>query len=95
MENNPVNVWIIITIFCFPQSISHYLQYPSLYHYLFPTCPSLSSLPPAWVGALAMGMIFFCSPVVSMFTDHFGCRKTAVGGATVAFIGLLSTAFAK
>ncbi|XP_059201814.1 monocarboxylate transporter 8 [Centropristis striata] len=48
----------------------------------------------AWVGALAMGMIFFCSPVVSMFTDHFGCRKTAVSGATVAFIGLLSTSFA-
>ncbi|XP_041704850.2 monocarboxylate transporter 8 [Coregonus clupeaformis] len=48
----------------------------------------------AWVGALAMGMIFFCSPVVSMFTDHFGCMKTAVGGATMAFIGLLSTAFA-
>ncbi|XP_046876260.1 monocarboxylate transporter 8 [Hypomesus transpacificus] len=48
----------------------------------------------AWVGALAMGMIFFCSPVVSMFTDHFGCRKTAIGGALVAFIGLLSSAFA-
>ncbi|KAM4622050.1 monocarboxylate transporter 8 [Polymixia lowei] len=48
----------------------------------------------AWVGALAMGMIFFCSPVVSMFTDHFGCRKTAVSGATLAFIGLLGTAFA-
>uniref|UniRef100_A0A8B9KEK0 Solute carrier family 16 member 2 n=1 Tax=Astyanax mexicanus TaxID=7994 RepID=A0A8B9KEK0_ASTMX len=48
----------------------------------------------AWVGALAMGMIFFCSPVVSMFTDHFGCRKTAVGGAFVAFLGLLSSAFA-
>ncbi|XP_036932951.1 monocarboxylate transporter 8 [Acanthopagrus latus] len=48
----------------------------------------------AWVGALAMGMIFFCSPVVSMFTDRFGCRKTAVGGATLAFIGLLSTSFA-
>ncbi|XP_056132272.1 monocarboxylate transporter 8, partial [Lampris incognitus] len=48
----------------------------------------------AWVGALAMGMIFFCSPVVSMFTDHFGCRKTAVSGATLAFIGLLSTGFA-
>lgn len=48
----------------------------------------------AWVGALAMGMIFFCSPVVSMFTDHFGCRKTAVSGAVVAFIGLLSSAFA-
>ncbi|XP_059918272.1 monocarboxylate transporter 8-like [Gadus macrocephalus] len=48
----------------------------------------------AWVGALAMGMIFLCSPVVSMFTDHFGCRQTAVGGATVAFIGLLGTSFA-
>ncbi|KAF0039783.1 hypothetical protein F2P81_008018 [Scophthalmus maximus] len=48
----------------------------------------------AWVGALAMGMIFFCSPVVSMFTDRFGCRKTAVGGAALAFIGLLSTSFA-
>lgn len=48
----------------------------------------------AWVGALAMGMIFFCSPVVSMFTDHFGCRKTAVCGAALAFIGLLTTSFA-
>lgn len=48
----------------------------------------------AWVGALAMGMIFLCSPVVSMFTDSFGCRKTAVSGALVAFIGLLSTSFA-
>ncbi|XP_062841168.1 monocarboxylate transporter 8 [Trichomycterus rosablanca] len=48
----------------------------------------------AWVGALAMGMIFFCSPVVSMFTDHFGCRKTAVGGAFVAFLGLLSSSCA-
>ncbi|XP_056238976.1 monocarboxylate transporter 8 [Seriola aureovittata] len=48
----------------------------------------------AWVGALAMGMIFLCSPVVSMFTDRFGCRKTAVSGALLAFIGLLSTSFA-
>ncbi|XP_029113357.1 monocarboxylate transporter 8 [Scleropages formosus] len=48
----------------------------------------------AWVGSLAMGMIFFCSPVVSMFTDHFGCRKTAVGGALVAFVGLLTSSFA-
>ncbi|KTG03163.1 hypothetical protein cypCar_00016102 [Cyprinus carpio] len=47
-----------------------------------------------WVGALAMGMIFFCSPVVSMFTDHFGCRKTAVCGAFVAFLGLLTSSFA-
>ncbi|XP_007891933.1 monocarboxylate transporter 8 [Callorhinchus milii] len=49
----------------------------------------------AWVGALSMGMIFFCSPVVSMFTDRFGCRRTAMGGATVAFIGLLSSSFTK
>ncbi|KAM3613047.1 uncharacterized protein V6R79_019341 [Siganus canaliculatus] len=48
----------------------------------------------AWVGALAMGMIFFCSPVVSKCTDRFGCRKTAVSGAAVAFLGLLSTSFA-
>nr|XP_023698642.1 monocarboxylate transporter 8-like [Paramormyrops kingsleyae] len=48
----------------------------------------------AWVGALAMGMIFFCSPVVSMFTDHFGCRKTAVSGALVASLGLLASSFA-
>ncbi|KAG9478541.1 hypothetical protein GDO78_013543 [Eleutherodactylus coqui] len=47
----------------------------------------------AWVGALAMGMIFFCSPVVSIFTDRLGCRKTSSGGATLAFIGLLSSSF--
>ncbi|XP_067903362.1 monocarboxylate transporter 8 [Heterodontus francisci] len=49
----------------------------------------------AWVGAVSMGMIFFCSPVVSIFTDWFGCRKTAMGGAAVAFIGLLSSSFTK
>nr|XP_055033838.1 monocarboxylate transporter 8 [Misgurnus anguillicaudatus] len=54
----------------------------------------LSQFKVAWVGALAMGMIFFCSPVVSMFTDHFGCRKTAVCGAFVAFLGLLASSFA-
>ncbi|XP_068103677.1 monocarboxylate transporter 8 [Hyperolius riggenbachi] len=49
----------------------------------------------AWVGSLAMGMIFLCSPVVSIFTDRLGCRKTSSGGAAVAFIGLLSTSFTK
>ncbi|XP_019343482.2 monocarboxylate transporter 8 [Alligator mississippiensis] len=49
----------------------------------------------AWVGALAMGMIFFCSPIVSIFTDRIGCRATAASGATVAFIGLLSSSFTK
>uniref|UniRef100_A0A8C5MWR0 Monocarboxylate transporter 10 n=1 Tax=Leptobrachium leishanense TaxID=445787 RepID=A0A8C5MWR0_9ANUR len=47
----------------------------------------------AWVGSLAMGMVFFCSPVVSIFTDRLGCRKTSSGGAALAFIGLLSSSF--
>ncbi|XP_038632049.1 monocarboxylate transporter 8-like, partial [Scyliorhinus canicula] len=49
----------------------------------------------AWVGAVSMGMIFFCSPIVSIFTDWFGCRRTAMGGAAMAFIGLLSSSFTK
>ncbi|XP_053566838.1 monocarboxylate transporter 10 [Bombina bombina] len=47
----------------------------------------------AWVNSLSMGMIFFCSPVVSIFTDVFGCRKTAVVGAAVGIIGLLASSF--
>lgn len=49
----------------------------------------------AWVNSLSMGMIFFCSPVVSVCTDRFGCRKTAVIGAGVGIIGLLSSSFVK
>ncbi|XP_072264869.1 monocarboxylate transporter 10 [Pyxicephalus adspersus] len=49
----------------------------------------------AWVNSLSMGMIFFCSPVVSVFTDMFGCRKTAVVGAAVGIIGLLSSSFVR
>ncbi|XP_060046616.1 monocarboxylate transporter 10 isoform X2 [Erinaceus europaeus] len=47
----------------------------------------------AWVSSLSMGMIFFCCPIVSVFTDIFGCRKTAVVGAAIGFIGLLSSSF--
>ncbi|XP_043861246.1 monocarboxylate transporter 10 [Dromiciops gliroides] len=47
----------------------------------------------AWVSSLSMGMIFFCCPIVSVFTDIFGCRKTAVAGAAVGFIGLMSSSF--
>ncbi|XP_057345227.1 monocarboxylate transporter 10 [Manis pentadactyla] len=47
----------------------------------------------AWVNSLSMGMIFFCSPIVSIFTDIYGCRKTAVVGAAVGFTGLLSSSF--
>ncbi|XP_062953287.1 monocarboxylate transporter 10 [Cynocephalus volans] len=47
----------------------------------------------AWVSSLSMGMIFFCCPIVSVFTDIFGCRKTAVMGAAVGFIGLMSSSF--
>ncbi|XP_061602327.1 monocarboxylate transporter 10 [Cololabis saira] len=49
----------------------------------------------AWVGSLSMGMIFFCSPIVSIFTDVLGCRITAVGGAAVGLVGLLASSFVK
>ncbi|XP_028252803.1 monocarboxylate transporter 10 [Parambassis ranga] len=49
----------------------------------------------AWVGSLSMGMIFFCSPIVSVFTDMLGCRVTAVGGAAVGLVGLLASSFVK
>uniref|UniRef100_G1NL32 Solute carrier family 16 member 10 n=1 Tax=Meleagris gallopavo TaxID=9103 RepID=G1NL32_MELGA len=45
------------------------------------------------VGSLSMGMVFFCSPIVSIFTDLFGCRKVAVIGAALGFVGLLSSSF--
>ncbi|XP_062980851.1 monocarboxylate transporter 10 [Elgaria multicarinata webbii] len=47
----------------------------------------------ALVNSLSMGMIFFCSPIVSIFTNMFGCRIVAVVGAAVAFVGLLSSSF--
>ncbi|XP_061559961.1 monocarboxylate transporter 10 [Phycodurus eques] len=47
----------------------------------------------AWVGSLSMGMIFLCSPIVSIFTDILGCRVTAVGGAAVGLVGLLASSF--
>ncbi|MEQ2198288.1 hypothetical protein XENOCAPTIV_010635 [Xenoophorus captivus] len=40
-------------------------------------------------------MIFFCSPIVSIFTDIFGCRITAVCGAAVGLVGLLASSFVK
>uniref|UniRef100_A0A8D0GIL7 Monocarboxylate transporter 10 n=1 Tax=Sphenodon punctatus TaxID=8508 RepID=A0A8D0GIL7_SPHPU len=47
----------------------------------------------AWVSSLSMGMIFFCSPVVSVFTERFGCQTIAVVGAAVGFVGLLLSSF--
>ncbi|XP_063351606.1 monocarboxylate transporter 10 [Pelmatolapia mariae] len=47
----------------------------------------------SWVGSLSMGMIFFCSPIVSIFTDMLGCRIIAVGGAAVGLVGLLASSF--
>ncbi|TRY95346.1 hypothetical protein DNTS_035029 [Danionella cerebrum] len=55
---------------------------------------ALSVSSTAWVGSLSMGMIFFCSPIVSIFTDLLGCRITAVGGAALACLGLLASSFA-
>ncbi|XP_053129922.1 monocarboxylate transporter 8 [Hemicordylus capensis] len=49
----------------------------------------------ACVGSLGMGMIFFCSPLVSIFTDRIGCRTTSASGAAIAFIGLFSSSFTK
>ncbi|XP_062406528.1 monocarboxylate transporter 10 [Sardina pilchardus] len=49
----------------------------------------------SWVGSLSMGMIFFCSPIVSVVTDMLGCRITAIGGAAVALVGLLASSFVK
>ncbi|XP_053160964.1 monocarboxylate transporter 10 isoform X2 [Hemicordylus capensis] len=49
----------------------------------------------AWVNSLSMGMIFFCSPIVSVFTNIYGCRPVAVVGAAVAFIGLLASSFVR
>lgn len=51
--------------------------------------------PAAWVGSLSMGMIFFCSPIVSIFTDMLGCRIVAVGGAAVGLVGLLGSSYVK
>ncbi|XP_024898143.1 monocarboxylate transporter 10 [Pteropus alecto] len=47
----------------------------------------------AWVSSLSIGMIFFCCPIVSVFTDIFGCRKTATVGAAIGFVGLMSSSF--
>uniref|UniRef100_A0A8D0CB28 Monocarboxylate transporter 10 n=1 Tax=Salvator merianae TaxID=96440 RepID=A0A8D0CB28_SALMN len=49
----------------------------------------------AWVNSLSMGMIFFCSPIVSVFTNIYGCRTVAVVGAAVAFTGLLASSFVR
>ncbi|XP_067327781.1 monocarboxylate transporter 8 [Anolis sagrei] len=49
----------------------------------------------ALVGSIGMGMVFLCSPVVSIFTDRIGCRTTAASGAAIAFIGLFSSSFTK
>lgn len=68
-----------------------------LFSETFPRCFTQSELVlpclAAWVGSLSMGMIFFCSPIVSICTDILGCRITAVGGAAVGLVGLLASSF--
>lgn len=64
-----------------------------VFSYIHSLSLSLSVSPAAWVGSLSMGMIFFCSPIVSVFTDILGCRVTAVGGAAVGLVGLLASSF--
>ncbi|XP_002738534.1 monocarboxylate transporter 10-like [Saccoglossus kowalevskii] len=49
----------------------------------------------SWIGSLSIGLTFLLSPVASVLTDKFGCRKTAMVGAVIAFIGCISSSFAK
>ncbi|KAL6485422.1 hypothetical protein MHYP_G00048140 [Metynnis hypsauchen] len=64
-------------------------------HVVLLWCGQRSVWQRSWVGSLSMGMIFFCSPIVSVFTDLLGCRITAVGGAAVGLVGLLASSFIK
>ncbi|XP_044283204.1 monocarboxylate transporter 8 isoform X1 [Varanus komodoensis] len=56
---------------------------------------SALTLKTALVGSIGMGMVFLCSPIVSIFTDRIGCRTTATSGAAIAFIGLFSSSFTR
>ncbi|XP_077977769.1 monocarboxylate transporter 10-like [Glandiceps talaboti] len=49
----------------------------------------------AWVGSVAIGITFLMSPVASILTDILGCRKTAVIGGIIAFIGCILDTFVK
>ncbi|XP_078001531.1 monocarboxylate transporter 10-like [Glandiceps talaboti] len=49
----------------------------------------------AWVGSIAIGLTFLMSPIASICIDMFGCRKTALFGAIIAFIGALSSTFVR
>ncbi|XP_077977507.1 monocarboxylate transporter 10-like [Glandiceps talaboti] len=49
----------------------------------------------SWVGSLTVGLTFLMSPVASILTDKLGCRKTAIIGAIIAFVGCISSSFAK
>ncbi|KAI3364721.1 hypothetical protein L3Q82_010849 [Scortum barcoo] len=72
-----------------PQVDNIFMISPYIHSLLLP----LSVSPTAWVGSLSMGMIFFCSPIVSVFTDILGCRVVAVGGAAVGLVGLMASSF--
>lgn len=89
-------VWCLSTVFCLECEVIITLAYSLLWDFLISFIHSGSLLcvsPAAWVGSLSMGMIFFCSPIVSVFTDVLGCRVTAVGGAAVGLVGLLASSF--
>ncbi|XP_070559291.1 monocarboxylate transporter 10-like [Ptychodera flava] len=49
----------------------------------------------AWIGSITVCISFFATYIASILTDRFGCRRTAVVGAIIAFVGCLSSSFAK
>ncbi len=45
------------------------------------------------MGSLAMGIMYFLSPVASLLIDRFGIRLTAFLGSIIAFAGMIISAF--
>ena len=66
-------------------------QTPTLFPLL--TCFFNSYLFLAWIGAMAMGLNFFCGPIASALCDRFGCRPVSFVGAFLSVLGLFLTSF--
>ncbi|XP_067668388.1 monocarboxylate transporter 13-like [Haliotis asinina] len=48
----------------------------------------------AWIGSLAVGLIFLTGPLAAFLTTRFGIRKTTIGGTLLAFVGCFISWFA-
>ena len=47
----------------------------------------------ASVGSIALGMVWFASPLAGYLCDRFGCRITCFLGSTLCIAGLVSTSY--